>query len=82
MGGIDKRAMLWKESAGFTDLNPSGWSWSRATAINNSGVVVGYGKNADGQTRSFRLFVNQSWRFAVVVCVAGIVVIELKNPNY
>ena len=53
------RAFLYKDGA-ITDLNTlidpaSGWSLYNAAAINDSGLIVGYGRNANLKTHAFLL---------------------------
>ena len=54
------RAWLYTAGAGMQDLNTlipagSGWMLSQATAINNTGQIVGYGTNPAGHTDAFLL---------------------------
>lgn len=51
---IGTHAFLWTEGAGMIDLGHPGGGYSRATAINNSGVAVGYGWILNGERRAFR----------------------------
>lgn len=39
----------------MTDINPTGWSDTFATGINDEGQIVGYGTNPAGQERGFLL---------------------------
>lgn len=52
LGG--KHAFLWTEGVGMIDLGHLGGGVSRALAINNHGVVVGYSKLANDSTHAFR----------------------------
>jgi probable HAF family extracellular repeat protein len=54
-----EHAFVWKNGQMF-DLNtlttlPSGWVLNGATAINDSGMIVGYGTNENGQYQAFAL---------------------------
>lgn len=57
----DYFAVFWTNSSSpLVDLNSlvpgnSGWVWEEATAINDSGEIVGYGKNAQGNQDAFAL---------------------------
>ncbi len=56
-----KHAVLWTRPGCPEDLNlaagvkDSGWVLTEARAINNSGQIVGFGKNPAGQSHGFRL---------------------------
>lgn len=52
--GMSPHAFLWTDANGMTDLGHLGGGRSLASAINNNGVVVGYGTNASGANRAFR----------------------------
>lgn len=43
--------LSWAQTTGyiFTEIHPSGWSWSRATDITDSGMVLGYGYRGGNQ---------------------------------
>jgi probable HAF family extracellular repeat protein len=47
-------AFLWTEGIGMTDLGHLGGGTSRATAINNNGVVVGTSTLIDGTSHAFQ----------------------------
>jgi probable HAF family extracellular repeat protein len=47
-------AFLWTEGLGMVDLGHLGGGFSQALAINNNGVVVGYGTLNNGAYRAFR----------------------------
>ena len=54
-----RHAFLWQEDLGLVDLNDLiprgvGWELQHATAINDAGQIVGYGRIV-GQTHAFRL---------------------------
>jgi probable HAF family extracellular repeat protein len=62
--GEENRAFIWEktnETAGIVDLNKllpegSGWTLTRATAINNQGQIVGYGfQTGDPNEKAFLL---------------------------
>jgi hypothetical protein len=46
--------LAWAQTTGyiFTEIHPSGWNWSRATHITDSGMVLGYGY-VGGNQKSF-----------------------------
>jgi probable HAF family extracellular repeat protein len=51
---------VWSRAQGWQNLNDvippdSGWNLDQATAINNEGQIVGYGRNPDGQSHAFLL---------------------------
>jgi len=53
-------AFIWDGTNGLRDLNnldsgSSGWTFLRATDINNNGFITGWGTNGSGQTRAFLL---------------------------
>jgi len=53
-------AFVWDNSNGMRDLNDlisagSGWTLTRATDINNSGQITGWGTNGSGDVRAFLL---------------------------
>jgi probable HAF family extracellular repeat protein len=52
--GEGPRAFLWTEGVGMRDLGDLGGGTSRATAISNNGVVVGWSYVIDGAFRAFR----------------------------
>ena len=57
-------AFIWTESTGmvrlsqFVDESGAGWSFHRASAINDSGQIVGSGRNPQGEYRGFLLTPN------------------------
>jgi probable HAF family extracellular repeat protein len=58
-GNYRYRAFMWNNGA-MTDLNslidPAlGWTLKVANAVNDNGLIVGYGQNAAGQSRAFLL---------------------------
>jgi probable HAF family extracellular repeat protein len=59
-GGTSFHAFVYNSSGGMTDLNSlipanSGWDLEDATAINDSGWIVGFGVNSAGATDGFLL---------------------------
>ena len=55
-----ERAFRWTSESGIEDLNllvdtTLGWSLRKATGINDAGQITGWGFNAAGETRAFRL---------------------------
>ncbi|MHC5109099.1 MAG: hypothetical protein ACYTHJ_04380 [Planctomycetota bacterium] len=53
-------AFVWDSTNNMRDLNDlvpsgSGWTLARATAINNTGIITGFGTNGSGDTRAFVL---------------------------
>jgi probable HAF family extracellular repeat protein len=50
---FDTHAFLWTEGVGMTDLGHLGGGTSRATAINDSGVVVGWSTRVNGTGYAF-----------------------------
>jgi probable HAF family extracellular repeat protein len=59
-GGTSDHAFIYTSTGGITDLNTlipsgSGWTLESATAINNSGWIVGVGLNSAGATDAFLL---------------------------
>ena len=59
-GATTDRAFRWTADGGIEDLNllvdtTLGWSLREATGINDAGQITGWGFNAAGETRAFRL---------------------------
>jgi probable HAF family extracellular repeat protein len=52
--GEGPHAFLWTEGVGMRDLGDLGGGTSRATAISNNGVVIGWSTVIDGAFRAFR----------------------------
>jgi len=74
----EHRAFLWTESDGMGDLNElvdysgDGWVLEYARDINNSGQIVGYGKNPSGQMEAFFLTpVPEPSSLLALVCGLG-----------
>jgi probable HAF family extracellular repeat protein len=66
VGGAVKRSLIWTGHAVLFDSTgagnnidlidkSSGWSWTMARDINNSGWIVGDGQNAEGKSHAFLL---------------------------
>jgi probable HAF family extracellular repeat protein len=56
-------AFVWDAINGMRDLNDldaggSGWTYTRATDINDDGTIVGFGTNGSGNVRAFMLTPN------------------------
>lgn len=63
-GGYEQQAFLYTKATGMVNLNSllpdnSGWNLISATAINNSGQVIGQGVNSSGETDAFLLTLKQ-----------------------
>jgi probable HAF family extracellular repeat protein len=60
VGDSNNHAFLWQSGSGMVDLNSlisssSGWTLESANAINDNGLIVGYGRNRAGQQDAFLL---------------------------
>jgi probable HAF family extracellular repeat protein len=53
--GRPEHAVFWDSNGTMKDINPPGWTLSEATAINDSGQIVGFGWDANNLSHGFLL---------------------------